>query len=59
MKSAKARTVVDPVCGMEISPDEHLSYTYRGTKYYFCSSDDMEKFRKNPDKSAAHEVEHR
>jgi membrane fusion protein, copper/silver efflux system len=44
--------VVDPVCGMEISPDEELSHAYKDKKYYFCSEDDLMTFKKDPDKHA-------
>ncbi len=54
-QAEKTQTVVDPVCGMEISPDEQKSYTYEGTKYYFCSDDDMEKFKLNPGKYLEHQ----
>ena len=52
------QNVVDPVCGMEISPDEQLSYTFNGAKYYFCSNEDMEKFKKNPEKYVMPEHQH-
>jgi YHS domain-containing protein len=48
----QAQKVVDPVCGMKISPDEGLAYTYKDTRYYFCSEYDMVKFKKNPEKYA-------
>jgi membrane fusion protein, copper/silver efflux system len=41
---------IDPVCGMEVEPDEELSFTYKGKKYYFCMRSDMEKFKANPEK---------
>jgi YHS domain-containing protein len=41
---------IDPVCGMETGGDENLSFTYKGTKYYFCSPEDMEKFKGDPAK---------
>jgi Cu(I)/Ag(I) efflux system membrane fusion protein len=54
-KTATGHTVIDPVCGMEIEPNEKLAYVHRGTKYYFCSGDDMEKFKQNPEKYLEHE----
>lgn len=45
-----ADKVVDPVCGMEIEPNEELSFVYKGKKYYFCMKADLEKFKKNPEK---------
>lgn len=50
MKSTVPEKVTDPVCGMSITPNEERSYSYKGTKYYFCSNDDMEKFRSDPEK---------
>lgn len=47
---ASAQKLIDPVCGMEASGEESLSYTYNGHKYYFCSESDMEKFKKDPGK---------
>lgn len=54
-KPAAPKTVVDPVCGMEITPDEQRSYTYKGTTYYFCSDDDLKKFKQNPEKYVGHQ----
>jgi RND family efflux transporter MFP subunit len=50
MKQANPEKVIDPVCHMSITPHEELSYSYRGTKYYFCSEGDMEKFKADPEK---------
>jgi RND family efflux transporter MFP subunit len=41
---------IDPVCGMEAIVDDEHSFTYKGTKYYFCSAEDMDKFKKDPEK---------
>lgn len=49
-EQVKAASMIDPVCGMEASGDEALSYVYNGKKYYFCSTFDMEKFKNDPDK---------
>jgi RND family efflux transporter MFP subunit len=57
-QSKAAQTVVDPVCGMEIVPDEKKSYSYKGKKYYFCSDENMEKFKQNPEKFLKSEHEH-
>jgi Cu(I)/Ag(I) efflux system membrane fusion protein len=46
----QAQNLIDPVCGMEASGEENLSYTYNGKKYYFCSPEDMEKFKGDPGK---------
>jgi Cu(I)/Ag(I) efflux system membrane fusion protein len=52
------KTVVDPVCGMEITPDERLSYTYKGTTFYFCMDDDLKKFNQNPEEYLKPEHKH-
>ncbi len=58
-ETKQAKKVIDPVCGMEAEKNEELSYTYDGTKYYICSADDMEKFKKNPPKYAPPERKHK
>ena len=50
MKAVTPDTVMDPVCGMTITPDKKRSSMYQGKTYYFCSDDDLEKFKKNPEK---------
>jgi YHS domain-containing protein len=41
----------DPVCGMTVreKPDA-LTYEYKGTTYYFCSSGCKRAFEKDPEK---------
>jgi Cu+-exporting ATPase len=42
--------VVDPVCGMHISPDDAVGHEeYRGTTYYFCSHGCHERFSRTPE----------
>jgi Cu+-exporting ATPase len=42
-------TVLDPVCGMEISRADAVgSYVYEGKEYFFCNPSCLEKFRANP-----------
>jgi YHS domain-containing protein len=39
----------DPVCGMNINPNQSKHKTeYQGKQYNFCSSECMEKFKKSP-----------
>jgi Cu+-exporting ATPase len=46
--------VVDPVCGMTISPADAVgSAEYNGETYYFCSQSCLERFRKEPAKFVA------
>jgi Cu+-exporting ATPase len=41
--------VLDPVCGMTISPDDAVGHVdYEGHTYYFCSDSCFERFRANP-----------
>ena len=56
--AAVSQKVIDPVCGMEAIVDEEHSFTYKGTKYYFCSTEDLEKFKKDPDKYAGQTHQH-
>ncbi len=41
--------VTDPVCGMVITPDDTRSLFYHGKTYFFCSKDDMAKFKSEPE----------
>ena len=41
--------VLDPVCGMTISPDDAVGHVdYKGQTYYFCSQSCIEQFRATP-----------
>src|SRR5687767_7270376 len=43
--------VVDPVCGMTISPEEAVGHvTHAGETYYFCNESCLERFRDDPEK---------
>jgi YHS domain-containing protein len=57
-KAAVSQKVIDPVCGMEAIVDEEHSFTYKGTKYYFCSTEDLDKFKKDPEKYAGQTHQH-
>ena len=50
-RSAKIKkTVVDPVCGMEIVPEiADFSAEIDGETYYFCAESCRKSFVKNPD----------
>lgn len=40
----------DPVCGMDVSPEEAAGkMEYKGKTYYFCNEEDLQTFRKNPE----------
>src|SRR5688572_26408960 len=42
--------VVDPVCGMTISPDDAVGHIdHKGRPYYFCSQSCLDQFRATPD----------
>ena len=42
--------VLDPVCGMTISPDDAVGHVeHRGQTYYFCSDSCLERFSENPE----------
>src|SRR5688500_7100736 len=41
--------VVDPVCGMTISPDDAAgNVDHKGRTYYFCNESCLDRFRTNP-----------
>jgi Cu+-exporting ATPase len=42
--------VLDPVCGMTISPEDAVGHVeHKGNTYYFCSQSCLDQFRANPD----------
>ena len=42
--------VIDPVCGMTITPEDAVGHVdHKGTTYYFCSQHCFEQFRATPD----------
>jgi len=43
----------DPVCGMDVLPDQGYSMAWRGSIYCFCSRSCLEKFEATPEKFAA------
>lgn len=53
MQKSESMKVIDPVCGMSIRPKEEKSFSYNGKKYYFCSDDDLAKFKSDPGKYIA------
>lgn len=45
--------ITDPVCGMTLDSNAaEGSSTYQGKTYYFCSTEDKEKFDRNPSRYA-------
>jgi Cu+-exporting ATPase len=50
MPQASTRgTIIDPVCGMEISREDAVgSYVYEGQEYFFCNPSCLENFRASP-----------
>jgi Cu+-exporting ATPase len=45
-----ATEVVDPVCGMTITPEDSVgSVQYAGQTYYFCNQSCLERFRETPE----------
>jgi len=48
--SAEPATVTDPVCGMEIAPEDAAgTFEYRGRRYHFCHPSCLERFREAPE----------
>ncbi|MBC7924612.1 MAG: heavy metal translocating P-type ATPase [Bryobacteraceae bacterium] len=51
-----AQSFRDPVCGMDVDPDQATgSADYSGQKYYFCSTSCVTKFKAEPKKYLADE----
>jgi YHS domain-containing protein len=46
----ESSTNTDPVCGMQVEPDQGYAKVYQGTRYRFCSRDCLDKFDAAPDK---------
>lgn len=50
-KEATMETSKDPVCGMDVDPNNAAaSYEYQGKTYYFCSTVCHDKFKAEPEK---------
>src|SRR5262245_7795764 len=50
MVDAVEEEVVDPVCGMTISPADSVGeVVHRGQTYYFCNESCLERFRAHPE----------
>src|SRR5918996_4523668 len=48
--AAAPADVVDPVCGMTITPADAVGHVdYRGQTYYFCADSCLERFRADPE----------
>ncbi len=44
-------TATDPVCGMEVDPQQAAGTSeYQGTTYSFCSADCKRQFEKDPER---------
>lgn len=49
-QAAKPSTVKDPVCGMDVDPNDSAGHTdYNGETYHFCSTHCLHKFEKEPE----------
>lgn len=50
-RTPSAPKIIDPVCGMRVSP-KHAAFTYdyRRSRYYFCASGCRKLFIKHPEK---------
>jgi YHS domain-containing protein len=46
--------MIDPVCGMAVTPDTAAAaWDHEGTTYYFCSVGCFERFREDPGRFVA------
>jgi Cu+-exporting ATPase len=56
------KTMIDPICGMDVEPNNAAGkYIYNGQTYYFCSHHCLAKFKEDPDeflRSHGHAPEH-
>ncbi len=44
-------TATDPVCGMEVDPQQAAGTSdYQGTTYYFCSAGCKRQFEQDPER---------
>lgn len=43
-------TTKDPVCGMDVKPEQSYGKTHQGQEYRFCSRSCLEKFDADPDR---------
>jgi YHS domain-containing protein len=43
----------DPVCGMDVAPDQGYAKMHRGREYRLCSRACLDRFEANPDQYAA------
>ncbi len=51
MTAAPGGKLIDPVCGMGVSPDTAAAKTeYNGETFYFCSTGCLQRFKTEPDK---------
>ncbi len=41
-------TATDPVCGMQVSPEQAIESKYQGTSFYFCSESCQKRFDDDP-----------
>jgi len=54
MEGGEAVMAKDPVCGMEINPEQAAARSdYQGQTYYFCSADCKQTFDATPQQYAA------
>lgn len=50
--NAKARSEIDPICGMTVDPAKAAGrYDYKGRTYYFCAVSCLERFRADPEQA--------
>ena len=50
----ESKTAIDPVCGMEIQPDNFtISTTYMGQPYHFCTESCLKKFKEDEKRFSA------
>lgn len=45
-----SKTTSDPVCGMQVEPENAVAVEYDGHVYYFCESACADTFRDDPNR---------
>ncbi len=48
--AAEKNVLIDPICGMSVSPQGDIRSEYKGKTYFFCSKHCKETFEKDPGK---------
>jgi YHS domain-containing protein len=57
MKGGESTMAKDPVCGMEVNPEQAAGQSeYQGQTYYFCSRSCKQQFDQNPERYTSQDI---